>query len=53
VAVHGFLDGQIGFLDIPKTVEATLEKIPAVPLTSLDDVYAIDAEARAVARGLV
>lgn len=53
VAVHGFLDGQIGFLDIPKTVEATLEKIPAVPLTSLDDVYTIDAEARAVARGLV
>ncbi len=52
-AVHGFLNGRIGFLDIPETVETTLEKIPAAALTSLDDVYAIDAEARAVARGFV
>jgi 1-deoxy-D-xylulose-5-phosphate reductoisomerase len=53
VAVHGFLNGQIGFLGIPETVEATLEKIPAVPLSSLDDVYAIDEEARAIARSLI
>jgi 1-deoxy-D-xylulose-5-phosphate reductoisomerase len=52
-AVHGFLDGRIGFLDIPRTVEATLEKIPAEPLTTLDDVYRVDAEARAVAHDLV
>ena len=28
-AVHAFLAGQIGFLDIAATVERTLERMPA------------------------
>jgi 1-deoxy-D-xylulose-5-phosphate reductoisomerase len=46
VAVHGFLAGRIGFLDIARTVEATLEAVPARALASLDDVLAADGEAR-------
>jgi len=39
MAVRGFLDGRIGFLDIVETVERTIETIPQGPLESLDDVY--------------
>lgn len=53
IAVHGFLAGKIGFLDIVRIVERTLERVPSAPLTSLDDVDATDAEARAVAAALV
>jgi 1-deoxy-D-xylulose-5-phosphate reductoisomerase len=53
IAVHGFLDGRIGFLDIVRIVERTLEKVPRNSITSLDDVHALDAEARAVARVMV
>jgi 1-deoxy-D-xylulose-5-phosphate reductoisomerase len=48
-AVRAFLDGQIGFLDIAATVERTLEALPVGRLGSLDDVYDVDREARAVA----
>jgi 1-deoxy-D-xylulose-5-phosphate reductoisomerase len=48
-AVHAFTNGGIGFLDIAATVEETLEAMPATRLDSLDDVYQIDREARAVA----
>jgi 1-deoxy-D-xylulose-5-phosphate reductoisomerase len=48
-AVHAFIEGRIGFLDIAATVEETLEAMPAVGLTSLDDVYHLDSEARAIA----
>ena len=48
-AVRAFIEGQIGFLDIAAVVEETLTALPAVPLGSLDDVYHIDAEARALA----
>ncbi len=53
VGVHGFLAGKIGFLDIVRTVEQTLERVPAVPLAGLDDVHAVDSEAREVAAELV
>jgi 1-deoxy-D-xylulose-5-phosphate reductoisomerase len=53
VAVHGFLAGRIGFLDIVRTVEATLEAIPARVLASLDDVLAADTEARARANEMI
>ncbi len=52
IAVHRFLAGKIGFLDIVKTVERTLEKIDNTPLESLGDVLACDKQARAVAEGL-
>ncbi|MGE0747946.1 MAG: 1-deoxy-D-xylulose-5-phosphate reductoisomerase [Rhodospirillales bacterium] len=50
VAVHAFLDRQIGFLDIPRLVEHTLEFVPNLAMNSLEDVIAIDRQARAVAR---
>ena len=53
VAVEAFLAGQIGFLDIGRTVETTLERTHqtvASALGSLDDFIALDANARAVAR---
>ncbi|MEJ1159371.1 1-deoxy-D-xylulose-5-phosphate reductoisomerase [Prosthecomicrobium sp. N25] len=53
IAVAGFLAGRIGFLDIARMVGATLEAAEARGLTadpgSLDDVLALDREARALA----
>ncbi len=49
VAVGAFLAGRIGFLDIVRVVEETLGRHDVRPLASLDDVYAVDAEARALA----
>ena len=46
VAVHAFLKGQIGFLDIAETVERTMAALPAEPLTSLDHLRQVDAAAR-------
>src|SRR5437016_1144081 len=48
-AVHAFLEGRIGFLDIVETVERTLEAIPEGALESLDDVYKFDKTAREIA----
>ena len=53
IAVQHFLAGGIGFLDIARLVEDTLEAMETGPLASLDDVHAADAEARKVAEGLV
>ncbi|MBI1211521.1 MAG: 1-deoxy-D-xylulose-5-phosphate reductoisomerase [Alphaproteobacteria bacterium] len=56
VAVEAFLAGQIGFLDIGRTVETALDRSASVgspSVTSLDDFVSIDAEARAVARRLI
>lgn len=49
VAVAGFLGGKLGFLDIPRVVADTLEKIPVTVIGSVEDVLAVDAEARNVA----
>ncbi|MFQ5954041.1 MAG: 1-deoxy-D-xylulose-5-phosphate reductoisomerase [Kiloniellales bacterium] len=53
VAVHSFLTEKIGFLDISSVVEQTLERMPAAPMESLDQVAAVDAEARGVASACV
>jgi 1-deoxy-D-xylulose-5-phosphate reductoisomerase len=53
VAVEAFLAGRIGFLSISRVVAATLERIAAVPLESLEHLLQIDARARAEARSLV
>ena len=53
VAVHGFLSRRVEFLDIVRTVERTLERVPSAPLRSLEDVYAVDAEAREVAAAIL
>ena len=46
IAVAAFLDGTIGFLDIAATVEAVLTHYQPAPPHSLEDVLAIDAQAR-------
>ncbi len=53
VAVAGFLDGKIGFLDIARVVEETLEHLAAPELHGLEDVFEMDAAARRHATGLV
>jgi 1-deoxy-D-xylulose-5-phosphate reductoisomerase len=49
VAVAAFLAGRIGFLGIEAVVERTLAATPRQAHLSLDDVLAIDAEARRIA----
>jgi 1-deoxy-D-xylulose-5-phosphate reductoisomerase len=50
VAVHAFLNREIGFLDIAHAVERTLEVLSGHAIASLDDVHNFDQEARAVVR---
>jgi len=45
-AVASFLAGRIGFLDIERVVEGALETLPNTVPGSIDDVVAIDNEAR-------
>ncbi|AHE54555.1 1-deoxy-D-xylulose-5-phosphate reductoisomerase [Sphingomonas sanxanigenens] len=53
VAVAAFLEGRCGFLEIAAIVRETLERYdPGAPV-SLDDVFAIDREARDVASGVM
>jgi 1-deoxy-D-xylulose-5-phosphate reductoisomerase len=49
VAVAAFMQGQVSFLDIAAIVADTLEEMPAAAAGSLDDVIAVDAQARAIA----
>jgi 1-deoxy-D-xylulose-5-phosphate reductoisomerase len=46
VAVHAFLNGKIGFLDIAKIVGQTLEQVAVTSIDCLDTVAEIDLEAR-------
>ncbi|MGC1177924.1 MAG: 1-deoxy-D-xylulose-5-phosphate reductoisomerase, partial [Methyloceanibacter sp.] len=56
VAVEAFLDGRLRFLAVASLVEATLEltaNLIALSPDGVDDVLAIDAEARAIALSLL
>lgn len=53
VAVAAFLGRRIGFLDIAAIVGETLDRMVSAPASSLEDVIAVDAEARARAGSLV
>ena len=53
VAVHSFLDGKVGFLDIERVVGETLERTPSHAMDSLADVYAIDDLSRHTARAVI
>jgi 1-deoxy-D-xylulose-5-phosphate reductoisomerase len=46
IAVELFLKDKLSFLNIAHVVEETMQQIPKSNLGSLDDVYAIDTEAR-------
>ena len=47
VAVAAFLDGRIGFADIGRAVERSLDNAPSGRADSLDDIVAADAQSRA------
>ena len=53
VAVHGFLEDRIGFLDITSIVERALETAPQMKMSSVGDVREVDASAREIASDLV
>ena len=50
VAVSAFLQGKIGFLDIPDTVSASLDALPAQPADTLESLLDADRMAREAAR---
>jgi 1-deoxy-D-xylulose-5-phosphate reductoisomerase len=46
VAVAAFLEGTIGFLDIPATIKMTVDETPARVPESINQVLELDADAR-------
>lgn len=52
VAVELFLAGKINFMDISRVVRKTMESHDSKPSPSLDEIYIVDAEARAAARAI-
>jgi 1-deoxy-D-xylulose-5-phosphate reductoisomerase len=46
IAVHAFLEGRLGFLGIEAVVEDALTALDRLPVGTLDDVFAVDDEAR-------
>ena len=53
VAVSGFLQKNIGFMDIPRIVESCLERAETAPVTSIDRVKEIDRETRIIAAEII
>ena len=53
VAVQAFLAGRIGLSSIPRIVRQAMDRIPARPAASLDDVVHTDRLARDAARGMI
>ena len=49
VAVQSFLDGKLGFGDIPGIITGVMDQVAPVQIVSLADVLAVDASARRVA----
>ncbi len=53
VAVEAFLQRRLGYRGIAEVVERTIEAVPYRSLKTVDDVLAVDSEARSVAAGLI
>lgn len=53
IAVEAFLKGRVTFTGIADTVARTLDALPARACPTLDDLLALDAEARSVAKELI
>jgi 1-deoxy-D-xylulose-5-phosphate reductoisomerase len=49
IAVHSFLAGRLGFLDIAEVIERTLEELPGEPVRSFESLYEADRSARELA----
>jgi len=52
-ALDGFIAGELGFLDMAYVVEATLDRAPRVNDVTLDNVRAMDVEARRLASEII
>ena len=52
IAVHAFLEGEIGFLDIARLIDRALAELPARPVRHFSDLYTADSEARELTRRL-
>ncbi len=53
VAVQGFLQGKIGFMDVPRTIEAVLERESKAPADDLESLLEADRRAREIARSII
>jgi len=53
IAVEAFLAGRLGFTGIAHVIENVLAELPVEPLQTLEQVYAVDVEARALAARFV
>lgn len=53
VAVAAFLREQIQYLDIPRLIDDTLQKLPVEPVESIEQLLAVDVQARAHADTLI
>ena len=53
IAVGAFLNKQIGFLDISKTIESTLEAVPTTNLDTLASVMENDQLSRQIANSVI
>jgi 1-deoxy-D-xylulose-5-phosphate reductoisomerase len=53
IAVEGFLNGNIGFLQLSEVVETCMEKISYLPKPGLEDYVETDKETRRVASNFI
>ena len=53
IAVQAFLDGYIKFTDIAKINQVSVEQMPSSVISSIDDVLAVDKQARELAASLI
>ncbi|USG59614.1 1-deoxy-D-xylulose-5-phosphate reductoisomerase [Sneathiella marina] len=53
LAVEGFLEGKLGFLDICSVVEETLQQSKIIELNSIEEIIDADRSGRALARSIV
>ena len=53
IAVEAFLGGRLAFTGIPEVIENVLGELPVEPMSTLEQVYAVDVEARGLAARFV
>jgi 1-deoxy-D-xylulose-5-phosphate reductoisomerase len=53
IAVHAFLGERLAFGEIPRVIDATLERLGSARVHSFETLYAADRQARETAAGLV
>ena len=51
IAVEAFLHGKIGFTDLPRVIQSTMDRMGSRRAGSIKEILAIDQEARRAARG--